>query len=266
MAVAVRVDDDPPFLYRYAGISGERAEHLRDMLLNHRLFLPTPKNFNDPFDCKVAFSFAGPEDDWRRSFAATFAKRLPHLSDRERALIVEKAVTQAWYKDPDCQQKFLDFLQNEVDAAGVACFSAVGDDILMWSHYADRHRGICLKFVGNRFEKVFGEAQRINYRADFHLPSVWDNPDALLEYAVLTKADHWRYEHEWRLIRPGGAGTFIPFDPRSLSGLTFGCSVPEADRGQVREWVATRSPPLELFEARRVPDAFALEIVPFKET
>jgi hypothetical protein len=46
----------------------------------------------------------------------------------------------------------------DVDRAGVACFSALPDDLLMWAHYADKHRGVCLKFVGNRFEPVIGEA------------------------------------------------------------------------------------------------------------
>ena len=164
-------------------------------------------------------------------------------------MIVEKAITQAWYKDPDHQQQFLDFLQNQVDAAGVACFSGAGDTfdvVALRGQAPGRLPQVCRE----SFREVFGEAQRINYRADFHLPNVWDQAGALLEYAVLTKADRWRYEHEWRLIRPGGAGTFVSFDPRSLSGVIFGCSMPEADREQVREWLAIRSSPLELFVGR----------------
>ena len=118
----------------------------------------------------------------------------------------------------------------------------MANDILMWSHYSDKHRGVCLKFAGNRFENVIGEAQRVNYSVDFQLPSVWDNPGILVEYAVLRKAECWRYEKEWRLVRPGAAGTFAQFDPRSLSGLIFGCSMPQAARSRVRGWIARCSP------------------------
>ena len=43
-------DPDPAFLYRYVGVSGGRADYLHDTLTNNRLYLASPKAFNDPFD------------------------------------------------------------------------------------------------------------------------------------------------------------------------------------------------------------------------
>ena len=34
---------------------------------------------------------------------------------------------------------------NQVDLPKVSCFSEKADTILMWGHYADKHKGICLR-------------------------------------------------------------------------------------------------------------------------
>ena len=52
--------------------------------------------------------------------------------------------------------------------------SNLPDDLLMWAHYADKHRAVCLKFVGNRFEPVIGEAQPVAYLSQFRAARPWD--------------------------------------------------------------------------------------------
>ena len=83
-----------------------------------------------------------------------------------------------------------------------------------------------------------------------------------MKHVLLTKAKCWAYEHEWRLIVPEAAERYREFSPRSLCGLIFGCRTNEADRERVRKWVNGRTGKIQLFEARRVPGAFSLKIVP----
>ena len=37
---------------------------------------------------------------------------------------------------------------------GIACFSETYDSLLMWSHYADYHRGICLEYSYEEIKKL----------------------------------------------------------------------------------------------------------------
>src|SRR5271154_5959350 len=46
---------------------------------------------------------------------------------------------------------------------GVLCFNEKWDDILHWSHYADRHRGACLGFDVSGSSDKFG---RVEYKRD----------------------------------------------------------------------------------------------------
>src|SRR5277367_502008 len=47
---------------------------------------------------------------------------------------------------------------------GVLCFSERWNDILQWSHYADRHRGICLGFDVAGDPKKFGNVHYSNQK------------------------------------------------------------------------------------------------------
>jgi hypothetical protein len=42
--------------------------------------------------------------------------------------------------------------------------------------------------------------------------------DDEMEYALLTKSDHWKDEQEWRLVVPAEAGKYLAFNPQSLVG------------------------------------------------
>jgi len=65
-------------------------------------------------------------------------------------------------------------VQKEIDNAGITCFSKVRDDILMWAHYADKHKGLCFEFDGSDNCIFFGEAQPVKYE-EFTLISLGED-------------------------------------------------------------------------------------------
>jgi Protein of unknown function (DUF2971) len=79
---------------------------------------------------------------------------------------------------------------------GILSFSRRWDRILLWSHYADRHRGVCLGFEVSSLETKFGEvrygADKIPYPAKLDVDFMWQ--------ALRTKYHGWRYEEEWRVF------------------------------------------------------------------
>jgi len=86
---------------------------------------------------------------------------------------------------------------------GVLCFTESWCDPVMWSHYGDRHRGICLGFDVN--DDI---VKPIDYRPE-RLPfdkwkalSCSDPPKEVMERLLTTKFARWRYENERRVIVP----------------------------------------------------------------
>ena len=97
---------------------------------------------------------------------------------------------------------------------GLLCFSERWENPLLWSHYADRHRGLCLGF-----DVPVGELQSVKY-----LDRRWTLSDLVPEKTgpgplFCTKFSDWKYEEECRRIitladaRKDGDHFFWPFGP-----------------------------------------------------
>ena len=72
----------------------------------------------------------------------------------------------------------------------------------MWAHYADSHKGFCLKYTftddfvtHDDTKHYFLSVQEVKYRNQMDLTK-----DLKFKDALLTKADFWQYEHEVRAI------------------------------------------------------------------
>jgi hypothetical protein len=84
---------------------------------------------------------------------------------------------------------------------GIICFSDTWRNPVMWAHYGDKHRGVCLGFdVPDELAKqVRYEPDRLIAALDHHKPAAGLTVENL-ETVLLTKYQDWAYEHEWRVF------------------------------------------------------------------
>ncbi len=82
---------------------------------------------------------------------------------------------------------------------------------LMWSHYGDQHKGVCLGYsirvraAGDLHKISYGGSRLIAASAVAAMLDGDEEARHKVDEAVLTKkAVDWRYEREWRLIGPRG--------------------------------------------------------------
>jgi hypothetical protein len=79
---------------------------------------------------------------------------------------------------------------------GLLCFSREWQNPVQWSHYADRHRGLCLGFDVPETLPL-----NVEYRATRHKPELLDNFNEDVAKKILTtKYRHWSYEQEVRIF------------------------------------------------------------------
>lgn len=86
------------------------------------------------------------------------------------------------------------------ESSGIICFSRSWQHPMMWSHYADRHRGICLAFeVADKWCcPVTYERERIRLsREDIIANRV---SETMARRLVSAKAHFWSYEDEVRVF------------------------------------------------------------------
>lgn len=96
-----------------------------------------------------------------------------------------------------------------INSIVIGCLSLTNDNSLMWSHYADKHEGICIEydfknFFINKPENIV--LKKINYvkeiisENDSILTSKSDDQDNLMDI-LATKSIEWKYENEYRIIK-----------------------------------------------------------------
>lgn len=184
-------------LYKYRTCS---SRSLR-MLANNEVYLAASHCFNDPFDCRARQDFECVNDK------ELIEKMAPLKVEREGIPIEEaRKFLKRVVANNDAKEKYIkrysEYFQKVVlQSFGICSFSEVPNDILMWSHYSDSHKGFCIAFnrtPGNQLQW----ARRVNYPANDEFPIVnyWvtELNQQIEEFSkvVLTKSKHWAYEKE----------------------------------------------------------------------
>lgn len=197
-------------LYKFHRIN----QFLYSLLLDSKLWFSTPNEFNDPFDLRF---ISGLQTNKRQKDSA-INNLIIQLSDNKIKFNKSK-VRQALQKQSkmvDFDKRVNDIIVNDFQTLGICCFSKTIDNILMWSHYADSHKGVCLEFDFRIDDPLKRHLRKVSYSWDFPtITSLFD-----YEKGVITKAKCWHYENEYRMIHqtPG----LHKFNKSSLKGIIFG--------------------------------------------
>lgn len=130
------------------------------------------------------------------------------------------------------------------DEGGMICMSATFKEPLLWGHYGDNHRGMCLVFEA---DEINGEWSKVDYETErrtlkeYGVERVRDIPPAELFRIAHKKWKNWSYEQEWRRLLNLEAdyydfvhhAYFKPFDRHmKLKAVLFGYRA-KVDRKQI---------------------------------
>jgi hypothetical protein len=247
----------PKYLYKFEKINEQTLRNLK----NAQLFFNTPSSFNDPFDCSVLE-------------ASVILNHSDYIDIFKHYLNEHGIDLKTEIKDiSDIPEKYRNQIYNGIQQilkqnqhqylydTGCTCFSERNDHILMWSHYADGHKGFCLEF--NTSFKPFQNAMQVNYSYDFpsiNIKKLITDHQALdkdLLSPILTKHKFWCYEKEWRIFhkephKPYGYGV------DALNAVYFGASANETDIEIVCLILQGQSKNIKFYKARKDKAKYSL--------
>jgi hypothetical protein len=249
----------PSKLYRYrAASTDENIGRIVEILKANKLFFTSRKGINDPFDCHIPMTWNAGFKAVKRKLRDIYQRQHPEIPPRELGKMIK-----FWRNRGDIEEMTTgtggkQAAERMMDAVGILCLSSKNDDILMWSHYAAGHSGICLEF--DTKEYPFSDAKDVNYQEDFPKPNAFTTDrDQVAKEILLTKASGWKYEAEWRLIVNTSGLLSIP--PQCISGLIFGCEISPNREKDIRQIIANRAFPLKVYRARKCAGRYGLEII-----
>lgn len=258
MSPSRRSGNFPETLYKYFSFN-----NFTERIFSHsEVYFPSPKQFNDPFDCKVRVDFRSSPKEQREFLDEMLAKLHPSLTKKQRQPLVKKVLREKTFFNNREIEKFTRNMQDTVDAAGVFCMTELPDNILMWAHYADSHRGFCAEFAvaDNRF---FGRTIDVNYSSTYIKPHfLHSTPREQVEEILLTKALPWSYEREWRIIdQLKGCGAY-KFPAPALRTVILGCRMSSDNEARIRTLLSSFPSAPVLKRAKPSDSEFSLDLVP----
>jgi hypothetical protein len=229
----------PSSLFKYC--SFDREGYSLSNLKNDVVWMSFPEEFNDPYDC--AFTLFQSEinnEVVKEKIDALFAKTNQILENGLQDRI-KKGVL-------------------------ISCFSEIKDSMLMWSHYAGRHKGFCTEYAiaeeptYKKFLSPVIYATNI-LSASEYLDPVFTFFPYFAIHVALTKSVEWAYEKEWRfimassLLKPERA---FPF-PKAKA-IYLGTKIDDENEKELIEICKYKE--IKVYKAQLNNLAFALE---FKE-
>jgi hypothetical protein len=150
-----------------------------------------------------------------------------------------------------------------VNRLGICCFTSKPNNILLWSHYGDHHRGMVIGFdvtfpknyvttppskrLALGRENLIGlNVEYASQRPVFHYGI--DDDNTLLTKFALTKSKLWAYEEEIRVIDHDIGAGILSFQPHCIKEVITGVRTPLVDIEHLLSLVekANRDPLVEI--------------------
>ena len=188
-----------PTLYKYTPFN----DYSLNILEKDQLWISSPMSFNDPYDCEYTMNFGKPNNI---DFLIKKCKeKLPESEHQNFDKFIDEILKKEYKKI------VLDYNKFSKERVFVSCFSEINNSILMWSHYANDHKGICIEFNFNElgiedirtrllfpviYNNVLFDATR--YLKSMKNKGKFNNFMPLC--SAINKSKKWSEEKEWRFV------------------------------------------------------------------
>lgn len=256
----------PTVLYKYR--DWENNYH-KKILTENQIFFSSQNGFNDPFDATIPFRYdekeMTPENIFRKLYE-TGREFMPHLTETE---LIQKCYEQQQsgiFENGEYWKNHYDqYVQNVNKNFGIYSLTTKNSNLLMWSHYANSHRGFCVGFNTEKmFNLVMGTVGPVIY--DDKMPFVPMFEEGLgiegVTKLLNTKSKEWEYEDEYRMVKSLAANKIFTFEDNIIEEVILGLNMTEPHKEEILEIVKNKFPEVKLFQATKDLNEFKLNITP----
>jgi hypothetical protein len=249
----------PEIVYKFR--DWQNANH-RNVLYHNEIYIASPADFNDPFDCRIIPDFSLLDNlNKKKEYLLTLRPATSSLDINQALNNLEEVI-----KNPDKYEK--NYFDRDDKQLAVFCVSTRWDIIPLWSHYANLHTGFCVGFILEKVKSAFpfskmGEVKYHKY------PSI--DPQERLDpkkYIGTSfkkthyKSEDWEYEKEFRLTRliekeMTIQDRLVNLPNDAIAEITLGLKFPTIDISKIMELATFKK--WSLYQAKRIPMKFGLD-------
>lgn len=226
-------------LYQYRSVS-DRAQvgHLFDLLTLGSLRFTRPSDFNDPYDCCPTQLSEMPDG------------AIPHAVGHQMNKSIQRANSEIY---------------------GIVCLTPIPDRMLLWSHYGDHHRGVCVGLDSDLLSSMVPVNDKQN---SLHMKPekvIYTNarPSGDDSNALLKKSVEWSYEDEYRIISRSQLGTpewgpgVWNISPTVIKEIVIGAETTAENKKLITEFIRDKRSDISIKQAVLHAKNYLIVIEPY---
>lgn len=256
----------PEVLYKYRCFGNK---HHENAVYDCEIYIPSPDGFNDPFDSKIPFRFEEKDLTEENIRKKTFDLAKQLFPDKPRVYqeeIAMKMQNDGLVYDDLHLDRFDRFaFERLCKDYGIYCLTPDEKNLLMWSYYADSHRGFCIGYNAKYLVRcgLFSLGGEIAYANGFpKMPLFLTKNDRPLIKLLFTKWEVWKHEKEYRFVHNYKRGKVYTLPKQAITEVILGCNVPEKQRMAFVNIVTKALPHVKIYQIEQCKKAFGLEKKP----
>ena len=246
----------PKTLFKYRYILDDDKYTIKNILEDVMPF-KNPKYYNDPYDSAININ------DYN-SFL-NFAEE--GINNKSFEKFMENIIEKSGLKR--LTEKSIELLSNEynryIENIKVCCFAEDNDSILMWSHYANEHKGFCIEYDFDEMSQMCSHIYPIKYQQKLCKLIDFNNKNDSIIEPIITKYIDWKYEKEWRMINYCKNENYVDkIDDKTYRyklpnpiGIYMGCKISQEHEKKLEELCRKKN--IKLYRMVMEPSEFKLK-------
>lgn len=251
VVLAVKRGQISRYVYKYRSIN----ENTENIFLKTQLWFSKPSDFNDPFDCQIVVQANNSEDE----IANFLQQNAPTMSNKDI-----KIYSRYWSGNlSEWSDMVNKTIKAQINKSGICCFAGSGDNILMWSHYGDSHKGICIKFDLLADPNFFAVPLNVKYDTNYPAYNHFKDNSKLVESLIKTKSECWKYEEELRVLKQEFGKVY--FKKEAIVEVIFGCGCNADTINKIKTLISENNfPDIKLKTTITSKSSYKLNIIDLK--
>ena len=256
----------PDILYKYR--VWEDPNHKR-ILTNNELYFPSADLFNDPFDSSLPFRYNENEmtdENIIKKLVLLGRSKWPEISDEELLRRANEQIKEVDFRsDKFWKDGSAPINKRLHETFGICSLTPKSDNLLMWSHYANSHKGFCIGFNKDElYSSVNGMLAKVNYSENMPRIPMFSVGNETLPILLSTKSSHWEYEEEYRIVKVFAANKVFKLNDAAFKEIIFGCRMNPESKQEIIKIAKSKSSKIRLYDSVIDDQKFKLNIVEIK--
>lgn len=255
----------PTILYKYKPL--DKEGYTMKILTDGEIYFPSISKLNDPFEGNIPYIFNKDEltpDNIYLTMRMLAKESYPKMTEEElQEYIFENQKQNLLFDTNYLEEKRQNTKEIVNNLFGIFSLTKKEDNLLMWSYYADSHKGICIGFDSEKlYNATLGTIGPVTYSEDLPQKRISDisNIHPFYERLISTKSKDWQHEKEYRLTKIGLANKIIKVPLNTIKEIIFGCKTEFDQKRYIVEFINANNKDCKIFEASMSKSKFKLDI------